>query len=278
MSAEPEPDPGTELERRGETLPDVSVAHRAGSIVSEFVSSIVDEAQDRGAAIMAEAGDEVRAQRVATGEGAARIQERVINLAPGLAELLDTLRREAAALSGEPAAEETMAEDTALPPRLTPPLEQEPATSGDEAMMEAVVVEDEEYGEEAAPGDETPGEITVAHQNGAVGEGDESEDVASRVSRLSDEDLARTYSNARKAAEQADVDDEYAMRLRDLVQAAVEEGLRRPAFIDPDPEPRSALRRRAGARKRRRRAVILGELREACRQAREQSFAGSPGR
>jgi hypothetical protein len=275
MSAEPEP--GTELERRGETLPDVSVAHRAGSIVSEFVSSIVEEAQARGAAIMGEAEEEVRAQRVAAAEGAARIQERVINLAPGLAELRDTLRREAAALSGEPEAE------TALPPRLTPPVDQEAAAAGDDAMVEAIVVEDEEPGYEPAAGDEVPAGDEAAgmilpHQNGVVGEAEESEDVASRVSRLSDEDLARTYSNALKAAQQTDADDEYAMRLGELVRASVEEALRRPAFIEAESEPRSALRRRAGARKRRRRAVILGELREACRQAREQSFAGSPGR
>ena len=61
MSTEPET--GTELQRRGETLPDVTVAHRAGSIVSEFVSSIVDEAASRGSDIIAEAHEEARALR-----------------------------------------------------------------------------------------------------------------------------------------------------------------------------------------------------------------------
>jgi hypothetical protein len=93
---------------------------------------------------------------------------------------------------------------------------------------------------------------------------------------MTDEELARAYTNSVRAAHGAEGDPAYggdpgyADWLRSLAEAAVEEALRRPAFVDGEPEPGRGLRFRAGARRRRRRAVLLSELRAACRQAREQ--------
>lgn len=263
MSTDPET--GTELQRRGETLPDVSVAHRAGSIVSEFVSSIVDEAQARAGEIMAEAYEEARAQRQASSEGARRIHERAEVLARELCALLVEVRRASGSLSGEPAAEEA-----ALPPRLTPAFEQAAAEPDDAHIVEAIVVEE-------ADGEEPPSEMVVADQNGTAAPEEEHDDPRVRVARMTDEELARAYTNAVRAAQGGEGEDAYAEWLRTLAQAAVEEALRRPAFADGEPELGRGLRFRASARRRRRRAVALSELRAACRQAREQQVAaGSP--
>jgi hypothetical protein len=260
LSAEPQP--GTDLQRRGETLPDVSVAHRAGSIVSEFVSSIVDEAEARGSGIIAEAQEEVRSQLEAAAAGTARIHEQLQTLVPELAALLETLRREAAELSGEPASE------TTLPAPMTP------AAGGDQPPFAEATVMDEEWDEHDA-GASAP--TASPDQNGAVADGGESEEPHARVARMTDEELGRTYTNAVRALEGTD-DGEYAASLTELAQAAVEEALGRPAFSEEDPEPRPGLGRRPSARKRRRRAVALGELRAACRQAREHELApGPPG-
>jgi hypothetical protein len=273
-----EPETGTELQRRGETLPDVTVAHRAGSIVSEFVSSIVDEAASRGSDIIAEAHEEARALRGEASEGIARRHERVEALTRELSALLDDVREATRSLSGEPG------EQATLPPRLTPDFDQG-ASAADEVpedahVMEAIVVEEEEADEEV------PAELVAAGQNGSVESEQEPEDPRVRVTRMTDEELARAYTNAVRAAHGAEGDPAYggdpgyADWLRSLAEAAVEEALRRPAFVDGDPqEAGRGLRFRAGARRRRRRAVLLAELREACRRAREQQqvAAGFPG-
>lgn len=266
MSTEPET--GTELQRRGETLPDVTVAHRAGSIVSEFVSSIVDEAASRGGDIIAEAHEEARALRREASEGIARRHERVEALARELSALLDDVREATRSLSGEPG------EQASLPPRLTPDLDHGAAATGevpeDAHVMEAIVVED-------GADEDVPAELVAAGQNGSVESEEEPEDPRVRVTRMTDEELARAYTNAVRAARGAEGDPAYggdpgyADWLRSLAEAAVEEALRRPAFVDGEPqEPGRGLRFRAGGRRRRRRAVLLAELREACRQAREQ--------
>jgi hypothetical protein len=117
---------GSELESRAETLPDVSVAHRAGSIVHEFVASIVDEAEARAHALLEEAVDEVRARRDEANAGRARIHERARTLKPELDALLDAVRSEASLLSGEPAPE------AALPPPMTAAAEHGGAHAEDE--------------------------------------------------------------------------------------------------------------------------------------------------
>jgi hypothetical protein len=273
-----EPETGTELQRRGETLPDVTVAHRAGSIVSEFVSSIVDEAATRGGDIIAEAHEEARGLRREASEGIARRHERVEVLARELSALLGDVREATQALSGEPG---EPGEQASLPPRLTPEFDQgagAPEEAPEEAhVMEAIVVEE-------GADDEVPAELVAAGQNGSVDSEQEPEDPRVRVTRMTDEELARAYTNAVRASQGAEGDPAYggdpgyADWLRSLAEAAVEEALRRPAFVDGEPEAGRGLRFRAGARRRRRRAVLLSELREACRQAREQHVAaGWPG-
>jgi hypothetical protein len=255
-----EPEPGTQLERRGETLPDVSVAHKAGSIVTEFVSSIVLEAQARGTAIIAEAEEEARARRQSSTEGAARIHQLAESLAGELSDLLGDLRRESESRGGEPAM------PTTLPPRMTPSREYEGVADDDAHVVDATVVEDED-------GEDTAGGLVLADQNGTAEVAEEPEDPRIRVTRMTDEELARAYSNALRALQRTTEEDEHSARLRALAEATVEEALRRPAFADGEPERRGGLRRRAGARRRRRRALVLSELREACRQARQAEFA-----
>lgn len=271
MNAEPRP--GTELERRGDMLPDVAVANRAGSIVTEFVSSIVDEAEARGNQIIDEAHEEAEAERREAAAGATRIRDRTEAVIGELSALLGELRSVSAALAGEPEPEPGPESEPALPPRLTP-ARGHGAEDG-EHIVEAIVVDDGEPGERG-------GELVVAERNGSAGAyaDDTHDDPHVRVARMSDEELGRAYSNAIRAANGGEDETPYAEWLRALAEAAVEEALRRPAFADAEaPPPRGrGLRFRAGARRRRRRALLLRELREACRTAREQQLtAVTPG-
>jgi hypothetical protein len=246
--------------------------------VSEFVSSIVEEAEARANEIIAEAQEQAGEQREASSAGLGRIHEKVEVLAGELSALLGELRRESESLSGEPGLQ------AALPPPMTPAGEHDAVEPEDAHFVEAVVVEEgevevEEEGEVVdAEVEHAPAGMVPADQNGTAGAAEEPEDPRVRVSRMTDEELARTYTNAVRAAQRTEGDDDYAERLRDLAEAAVEDALRRPAFADGAPEPKGGLFRRSSARRRRRRAVLLAELREACRQAREhQVAAGSPG-
>ena len=247
-----EPDPGTGLARRGETLPDLSASHRAGAIVSEFVSSIVEEAQARAATIVAAAEEEAAEGRQAALEGAARVRERVNTLSRELSTLLTELRRESEGLAASAS--------------VSAP---EPAARAE--LDESV----EAQGYDAATG----GEGTVAApyadaENGAPG-GSEAADLARRIARMSDDELARTYANAAGAAE-GKSDEARAASLRNLVDAAVGEALRRPAFAAARPREAPSLRRRALSRRRRRREAALAELREACERVRQEQLALEP--
>ncbi|MEA2442329.1 MAG: hypothetical protein QOH76_3753, partial [Thermoleophilaceae bacterium] len=88
------PEPDSSPARRPESLLDVSVPHRAGAIVSEFISSIVGEAESRAAQIVIEAEDEAGPRRQAALDAASRVREYNDALAELLAELRSDLRRE----------------------------------------------------------------------------------------------------------------------------------------------------------------------------------------
>lgn len=256
-----EPEPSTGLERRRETLPDVTAPDRAGAIVTEFVSSIVQEAQDRATAIIAEAQGDADAGRQAALDSAARIRQRVDDLARQLGSLLTDLRREADGLSAEPG--------------LRSALEAPAVIEHQEVAVDAV--EPEEPASLPAPEEHVAPPPEQPEQPELPAAPEDPEDIRGRLAQLSDEDLARTYSNAVRAAARQGGDQDHAARLRSVAEGAVEEALRRPAFTHEQPEPAGGLGRRALARRRRRQAIVLRELREACQRAQQQVAAESPG-
>jgi len=256
-----EPEPSTGLERRRETLPDVTAPDRAGAIVTEFVSSIVQEAQDRATAIIAEAQGDADAGRQAALDSAARIRQRVDDLARQLGSLLTDLRREADGLSAEPG--------------LRNALEAPAVIEHQEVVVDAV--EPEEPASLPAPEEHDAPPPEQPEQPELPAAPEDPEDIRGRLAQLSDEDLARTYSNAVRAAARQGGDQDHAARLRSVAEGAVEEALRRPAFTHEQPEPAGGLGRRALARRRRRHAIVLRELREACQRAQQQVAAESPG-
>jgi hypothetical protein len=245
VNTEPDPDlvAGTDLETRGETLPDVSVAHRAGSIVSEFVSSVLDEARARAPQIVAEAQEEADGMRRAAAESSERIHERVDILSRELSALVGELREEAASLSGR-------------------------AGLGEEA---GVGLADGVGGADGAAGFPAPLQAEHDYAGDVAGAPDE---TRARLSRMEDEELAHVYRRAVRASQRDDRDEEYAEGIRSLAHAAVEEALRRPAFgNDYETPPRGLLR---GRRRRRPDEEVLGELRAACSRAREYGLAAPP--
>ena len=247
-----EPDPGTGLARRGETLPDIAASHRAGAIVSEFVSSIVEEAQGRAETALTAAEEEAAEQRQTALESSTRIRERVNALALDLAGLLEQLRREsdslAAAIPGAAvqAPAQRALEESAV-------AERSPATVGDVAVAGSDLPD--------APPDEA--------------EKPEDDGLTSRVAAMTDEELARTYAGALRAAE-GETDEAHASSVRDMVEATIAEALRRPAFAHAEPRHTPSLRRRARSRRRRRREAALADLREACERARQEQLALEP--
>jgi hypothetical protein len=158
--------------------------------------------------------------------------------------------------------------EPALPPPMTAAADHGSAHAEEAHMADAEIVEADVVDDEG-----TAPELAVAEQNGAGTPVEETEDVHARVARMSDEELARSYANAVRAAAHFEDGDEQGEYLHALVQAALDEALTRSAFTEDETEPARGLRGRARARRRRRRAVALSELREACRQVREQQIA-----
>lgn len=263
---------GGSLTRREESLErppedaatDLAVPDRAGAIVSEFVASVVEEANSRAQQIMAGADEGVAERRAAALDAVVRVSGRIEALAAKLTELRDAVAEEAKVLTAEvekhgiatpvsPAGpvERSQEEEEALATvagslrgesrrgrrrrrRGRGQAEPQVETFGHAVRIEdAEVVPDEELDE--APGD----------------------DLRDRLAALTDEELAREYAAALEGSQAA------------LAGAAVEEALGRPAFQDSAQEPRRGLRGRL-SRRARRSAVAIGELRQACRAQRER--------
>jgi hypothetical protein len=261
-----EPPPGTSLERRPESLPDLKVPHRAGSIVAAFVSSIVEEAQARAAEIVAAAEEEAAARRQEALDGRAPARERMDFLATELPRLLSDLHREANSLSAAIGVDPPYA-----------PAEPELGQSFDpDAVADLpadVEVHDPTVDEERDGGDAEPQPVAVVDAVVATEdpETEAAEAQASRITRMTDEELARTYVNAVNAAGR-EQDSTGATLLRSVAEGALEEALRRPAFADRPPATRR--RRRGGfLRRRPRRDESFDQLRQACQRAQAEPLA-----
>lgn len=101
-TAEPEgagAQPGTELEARRELLPELAAPDRAGSIVSEFVSSIVEEAQTRAVEMIQAAAEQNDAGQRDALESADRMRARIDAAAEEFDEAAAALRTESERLA-----------------------------------------------------------------------------------------------------------------------------------------------------------------------------------
>jgi hypothetical protein len=309
-----EPDRGTSLERLGETSPGVPIPDRAGAIVSEFVSSIMQEAQAQGTASLEAAEQAAAEQRRAAEEAVGALRQHVERLSGELSMLLESLRREASVL----AADASLARGEATP-ELREPLSEEEALAavreglersepGPERVDEAEAVPEADERaeepevtagetaegvaepEEAVEPEEGPAEVEEAAEpeeavepeegpaeveEGATAHAPSSpeEEAFARIAQLTDDDLARTYSNVVGAARAEHQDTERVEYLTRLHAAVVEEALGRPAFAYEE-EAETSLRRLSPWRKRR--EALFADLRAACRQAAWERGAVEP--
>ena len=273
-----EPDPGTSLEPRGESLPAERVPQRAGAIVSEFVSSIIQEAQAQGASTISSAEEEAARQRRDANDAVGLLHRRVDDLTSELSSLLEVLRREATVLAPDAGAAGAVAHPA--------PAELDEGFADEGAALDAVkaglgrtepveaeeVEADEVEAREVEPEQVQPEEVEP--QPTAPQEGTQPEDDAfARLAELTDVDLARTYTNVVTALgrEQQPERAEYLGRLWDAV---VDEALRRPTFAERETSE-GALGRLSPRRKRRQ--ALFAELRAACRRVgQERAPVGPP--
>src|SRR5207302_411575 len=163
-----------------------------------------------------------------------------------LSMLLETLQREASVLEADaslargeaaPAELQPLSEEDALAavkegldrseerqeePEVAVAESEEPAVPEEPAEPEEPAVPEEPDEVEEAPEPEVPA-VAEAH-------GSPEEEAFARIRQLSDEDLARTYSNVVGAVTAEHQDTERAEYLGRLTAAVVDEALRRPAF------------------------------------------------
>ena len=258
--------------------------------MSEFVSSIMQEAQAQGSATVEAAEQQAAEQRRAAEEAVVALREHVAGLARELSMLLETLQREASVLEADaslargeaaPAELQPLSEEDALAavkegldrseerqeePEVAVAETEEPAVPEEPAEPEEPAVPEEPDEVEEAPEPEVPA-VAEAH-------GSPEEEAFARIRQLSDEDLARTYSNVAGAVTAEHQDTERAEYLGRLTAAVVDEALRRPAFAY-EAEADTTWRRLSPFRKRR--EELFAELRAACRQAAwDRSIAEPP--
>jgi hypothetical protein len=239
---------------------DLAVPDRAGAVVSEFVASVVEEANARAHQIMVEAEQGLGGRKEAALEGVDRVAARITALADELTKLRDAIGQEADVLTAE------------LDKHgIARPVEPAPRSTEEQDAIDTVARSlrgGEEKGgrfrlrrrDRGEPHVDDLGEDRI--EDAEVVPEEEHETAADqaareRVAAMSDEDLADAYAAALKDTQVAAAD------------AAVQEALGRPAFQDAAPEPRAGLRARL-SRRARRRAIAMGELRQACRAQREQ--------
>ena len=262
-----EPDPGTSLEPRGESLPAERVPQRAGAIVSEFVSSIIQEAQAQGATTITTAEEDAARQRQDAIDAVGVLRRRVDELTSELSSLLEILRQEAAVLAPDAGGARAVAEPA--------PAELEKGFPDEDAARDRT---DGEGAQEVEPRQIEPEEIEfqeVESQPAAAPQEvtQQEDDAFSRLAELTDMDLARTYTNVMTAMgrEQQPERAEYLGRLWDAV---VGEALRRPTFADSDPSETPRLRL---SPRRKRKEQLYAELRAAClRVGQERAGVASP--
>jgi hypothetical protein len=229
-------DESVELAREG-SITDLAVPARAGAVVVEFISSIVQEAQARAQQGVEAAEEEVSGARQAAIEQSNRIRERLDALAGELATLRQDVRREV----------DTLANDLRAFGIGGPARAELPAGSEEDALAAVARSLGDESPLAAQLDDDHSAEVRVERIVDAQVEADE--DPRARVVAMSDDELARAYVRALKNS------------MPDLADIAVQEALTRPAFGEGDEQRRHRLSRR----KRRRAAA----LREACRAVRQ---------
>ena len=254
-----EPDPGTSLEPRGESLPAERVPQRAGAIVSEFVSSIIQEAQAQGATTVTTAEEEAARQRQDALDAVGVLHRRVDDLTSELSSLLEVLRREAAVLAPDAGGAGAVAEPA--PAKLEEGFP-------DAQEIEPRQIEPEEIKSQEAEAQEVGPETTAPEEVPP-----QENDAFARLAELTDMDLARTYTNVVTALgrEQQPERAEYLGRLWDAV---VDEALRRPTFAERETSE-GALTKLSPRRKRKQ--ALFAELRAACRRVgQERSAVGPP--
>ena len=96
------PKTGSSLAGRAESLPDATVPQRAGTIVKEFIGSIVEEAELRVQQVRDEAVEDAAGERRAAYQSAKQVRERLDAVTKQLAELRAGIRRDSDALSTDP--------------------------------------------------------------------------------------------------------------------------------------------------------------------------------
>jgi hypothetical protein len=94
-----QPLPGTDLEPRRAQLPELAQPHRAGSIVAEFVNSIVEEAQERAIQMIQAAADQNDAGQREALESADRMRAHIDEMAEELETAAGQLRSESERLA-----------------------------------------------------------------------------------------------------------------------------------------------------------------------------------
>jgi hypothetical protein len=288
------PEPDSSPARRPEPILDVSVPHRAGAIVSEFISSIVGEAESRAGQIVVAAEEEAAPRRQAALDSATRVRECQDALSQLLAELRRDLQRESDILYTDPRIRQYIQQPGRLLAAAEPEVHVQEEFPPDDEVVDASVEEEEEEPveaaveeeqlEEAAVEEEPVEEVIAEPVEEVIAEPVEEEptveapttaavaatpthDPGSRFERMTDEELARAHANAVKAAER-DPYGEQAESMRRLAEGALEEALRRPTFAIAHPVKVSARRRSPLGRRKRAREEALAELREACQRAR----------
>jgi hypothetical protein len=265
---------GTSLEARPEMLPELAAPHRAGAIVSEFVASIVEEAQARAAEVAGLAGERVSADRRDALDAADRMRTAIDAAAADLSNLLDDLRSESKRLGALRGPQDREAAGAARGPGLGEEEALAQVAAGLERGGDRPTAEDA-HAAEAEPdhhdvpddvevvGDPAPARSTALEPRQMSA--DELAEDQARFARMSDEELARAYSNAVGAYSREDPESDRASRLYGLAAAALGEAMSRPSFEDGEGlAPGGRLR----GRRKRQRAAVINELRAACQEAR----------
>jgi hypothetical protein len=229
-----QPLPGTDLEPRREALPELAQPNRAASIVSEFVHSIVEEAQERAIQMIQAAADQNDAGQREALESADRMRAHIDEMAGELETAAGQLRTEserlaalrqlttAASVTGGAAVDDDDGEQLALA-QVSAGLEQEGAeTPVEEREEDAHDVEVVSHGDEDELEEEHHEPVDAEAEEEPLVEHEEAEPVAAPEAEAEIEtEVREPEPEPRPAAE-----DEYAE------SEAVE-----PEVAEPEPEP-----------------------------------------
>jgi hypothetical protein len=194
--------PGTDLEAPRERLPELAAPTRAGSIVSEFVQSIVEEAQARAIEVIRAAAEQNDAGQREALESADRMRARIDTMAEELDVAAGQLRTESerlaalhhqttvAAVTGRPALGSDTAERAAL-----------------EQVAAGLQRDDEPEADARAeePHDEGPHEVElVAHGDDDEDGAEALEDEAEPVDAFAEEEPIEDEAGDAEAVDEAD--------------------------------------------------------------------------